>query len=224
MNNSIIIPEDWTFHSENIASQFDSHVREQLPWYDMLTDAVAHIARHYIPQGGLVYDIGASTGNIGQALKQTLNSRDARLVAIDSSEEMSERYDRSIGPFFVADACDFDFEPFDLAICFLSLMFIEPARRQELLAKLRAKVKTGGALVIVDKCEPVGGYVSVVMSRLALAEKLKSGAKPADILAKELSLSGVQRPISPSTLTGAQEFFRFGDFAGWIIEAENERI
>lgn len=37
--------------------------------------------------------------------------------------------------------------------------------------------------------------------------------------AKEISLGGVQRPVSPRELgPRAVEFFRLGDFAGWIIE------
>ena len=33
----------WTFESENIAKSFDAHVREQLPFYDIVTNAVVHI-------------------------------------------------------------------------------------------------------------------------------------------------------------------------------------
>ena len=32
----------WTFESKEVAKNFDKHVREQLPWYDMLTDAVVY--------------------------------------------------------------------------------------------------------------------------------------------------------------------------------------
>lgn len=42
------IPREWTFENTSVASAFDKHVREQLPWYDMVTGALAHIARHYI--------------------------------------------------------------------------------------------------------------------------------------------------------------------------------
>ena len=36
---------------------------------------------------------------------------------------------------------------------------------------------------------------------------------------KELSLSGVQRPLYRGELHAAVEVVRFGDFAGWLIEA-----
>ncbi len=79
------IPREWTFENTQVASSFDNHVREQLPWYDMVTGAIAHIARHYIPKNGLIYDIGASTGNVGRAIAETLKERKAQLVGIESS-------------------------------------------------------------------------------------------------------------------------------------------
>ena len=80
------IPDEWTFKSAEVAEGFDSHVRQQLPWYDLTTGIVAHVARHYIPRGGLVYDIGASTGNIGRAICDTLTNRNATIIPIDNAK------------------------------------------------------------------------------------------------------------------------------------------
>ena len=118
------IPTEWTFKSSDVAEGFDNHVREQLPWYDLVTDGLRQLARHYIPQNGLVYDIGASTGNMGRALNETLKERNARLVALEESEEMCELYDAP-GELVKIDAMDYKFQPFDLGICFLVLMFFE---------------------------------------------------------------------------------------------------
>jgi hypothetical protein len=38
--------------------------------------------------------------------------------------------------------------------------------------------------------------------------------KPKDIIEKELSLSGVQRPVERT----GKLFFKFGEFEGWVIE------
>ena len=62
------ISQNWTFKSDHIANNFDQHVREQLPWYDLATFATAQMARHFVPQGGKVYDIGCATGNMGRVL------------------------------------------------------------------------------------------------------------------------------------------------------------
>lgn len=215
----LAIPPDWTFRSLDVAGAFDAHVREQLPWYELTTGVVAHLGRHYIPQGGLVYDVGASTGNIGRALAATLSARSARLVAIEAAPEMAARYSGP-GDLHVGDALAFDFQPFDFGACFLALMFFPVAARAAWLRDLVAKLRPGGALVVFDKCEPAPGYLGTVLARLALAGKVAAGADPAEVIAKELSLAGAQRPLRLSELpAGAAEVFRFGDFAGWVIEA-----
>jgi tRNA (cmo5U34)-methyltransferase len=216
------IPRNWTFDDQAVAAGFERHVREQLPFYEMATGAIAHIARHYIPAGGLVYDLGAATGNIGRALAPTLAARNAILIAVEPSAEMAALYSGppETGELVVERAERIKFQPFDVAIAFLTLMFVAPAERRPLLDRLVCAARTGGAIIIFDKCEAEFGYPGTVLWRLALAGKLAAGVDPAEIVAKELSLSGVQRPISPRMLLPghAVEFFRFGEFAGWLIE------
>lgn len=216
------IPQEWTFENAAIAQEFDHHVRETLPWYDLATGAVAHIARHYVPRGGLVYDIGASTGNIGRALAPMLVERQADLIPIESATEMALLY---AGPgsdnLICGDALEVDYEPFDLAVIFLTMMFMPVADRSAWLTALRALIRPGGALIIVDKCQASTGYAATVLWRMTLAGKMAAGAQPSEIIAKELSLGGVQRPLSPLELPpDAIEWMRFGEFCGWLIEAK----
>jgi tRNA (cmo5U34)-methyltransferase len=212
------IPSNWTFETAGVAAGFDRHVREQLPWYDLATNAITHIARHYIPDGGLVYDLGASTGNIGRAIAPVLSDRRARLIGIEPSAEMVKRYEAP-GEIVCSKAEDIDYEGFDFAVVFLTLMFIEPRKRVQLMNRLRHACRPGGAIVVFDKLEPAAGYLSTVFYRLTLAGKRAAGVTPEEIVEKELSLSGVQRPIVEQQLGGdAYLWFKFGDFAGWLIE------
>lgn len=210
----------WSFKNKKIAKGFDSHVREQLPWYDLATRLVSHIGKHYIEENGLVYDIGASTGNIGLALEQTLIDRNAKIIAIEESKEMAESFKESKNSTLViGDATKIEYKPFDLCVCFLSLLFLRPSERLLLLEKLKKATKYGGSIVVFDKTTPSPGYVGIIKTRLALIEKINAGATHKAILEKELSLMGIQRPISEAELgQDAIEIFRFGDFAGWIIE------
>jgi tRNA (cmo5U34)-methyltransferase len=212
------IPTDWTFRNTEVAKAFDRHVREQLPWYEMATGAVSHLARHFIPEGGMVYDIGASTGNVGRALAPTLKARSASLVAIESVPAMAARY-QGPGSVEVADACTFDYQPFDVAVMFLVLMFVKVSDRKALVLKLAERMNDGGAVIIVDKVHPPPGWLGTVFRRLTLAGKVATRTPAAEIVAKELSLSGVQRPLDDYVMPfpGTHEFFRFGEFVGWVI-------
>lgn len=222
MPDTFEIPRNWTFENNEVARNFDHHVREQLPWYDLATGAVAHIARHYVPRDGVVFDIGASTGNIGRALTPMLIERNARLFPIEASAEMAELYD---GPgaenLIVADAIDLDLASADLIVCFLTLMFMPVAKRSVWLKKARSRLNPGGAIIVFDKCEASTGYAATVLWRLTLAGKLAAGVAPVEIIAKELSLGGVQRPLRTDELPAdALAWMRFGEFCGWLIEAK----
>jgi tRNA (cmo5U34)-methyltransferase len=210
--------KDWNFNNDWIVENFDSHVREQLPWYDFATNTVTSIVKNYLRPNGIVYDIGASTGNIGRAISGVIESRNARLIAIEESKEIAEKYVGG-GELIVSDASVVEYEKFSVAICFLSLMFIPQVNRIDLIKRLKDSLEVGGCIIVVDKDLPPSGYVGSVFRRITMEWKLIGGANHENIIKKELSLSGIQRPISVSELgDNAVEFFRIGEFAGWIIE------
>lgn len=212
------IPTDWTFKNKGVAKEFDTHVRESLPWYDLVSGAVAHTVRHYLPENGLMYDIGASTGNIGKLLDESLTARKAQLISIENASEMAEHFEAQ-GKLEIADCATYDYQPFDVATIFLVLMFLTMEQRQNLILQLLAKCRKGGAIIIVDKIEAKANYIGTINRRLTLAGKVATGVNPEQIIAKELSLAGIQRPLQTNELPEiAEQFFRFGEFAGWIIE------
>lgn len=213
------IPEkgQWTFNDEAVAKGFDKHVKEQLPWYALATGIVEHIARHYLPENGVLYDIGASTGNITNALSDIIESRNIKAISLDASQEMCDQF-KGKGEIIKAKAENYSYDNFDCAVLYLTLMFVAEKDRRKLIDKLFDKLNKGGCIVVFDKIEPKGGYLSIVNSRLALSEKLKNGASHKDIIDKELSLSGVQRPLNSSIYSGYELIFKYGDFVGFVIE------
>tara|TARA_R110000803_G_scaffold79541_4_gene145181 strand:- start:2279 stop:2950 length:672 start_codon:yes stop_codon:yes gene_type:complete len=215
------IPEDWTFKSREVAERFDEHVREQLPWYDHVTEIAALVGRHYIHDNSVVYDIGASTGNISRALESTIAHTNSTLHAIESSQEMADLYQGS-GELHVADCMEFEYEDCHFVVVFLLLMFLPYETRIAWLEHVYKKLHRGGAIFLVDKIETPTGYAGTVMRRLTMDMKLQvGGATSEQIVEKELSLAGYQRPLVEVELElkfHMQKVFQFGEFAGWIIE------
>ena len=212
------IPKSWTFKDNQVAKKFDSHVREQLPWYNILTNLVAIVAKHYMPENGIGYDIGASTGNLGNVLKDIIKSRRFNWIGIDNSEQMKAYY-RAPGKLEICDAIGYDFQSFDIAVCFLVLMFFPKDKRELWLKNLIEKAKFGAAIIIVDKEELKGGILSTALYRATVLSKLEYTTAE-KILEKESSLCGIQNPLPRDFMLqfGATEIFRFGDFAAWVIE------
>lgn len=218
------IPEHWTFHSPEVANRFEEHVREQLPWYDMVTDAVAYIVRNYLTQHQRVVDIGASTGNMINKLMPLLIEREAYVTAIEDSGAMidvlEERFkDHHNVTIEHADVVTAQLDPVQVHIMFLTMMFIPVHLRATLITRLIANTRKGGVIIIVDKVADHNGYFATVLKRLGMHWKINQGAKLEDVAKKEMSLAGVQIPLDPAMLPNAKEFFRMGEFAGWVIEA-----
>jgi len=214
----------WTFETPEIAAGFDAHVREQLPWYDMVTDAVVYITRNYLTEYGGIVDIGASTGNMVDKLLPLVSERSADIVAIEKSVPMfnvlEKKYRHSDCVVTEnVDVTNSQLPKADVYIVFLTMMFLPIESRKALINSMRANCKRGGAIVVVDKVCDHGGYFATVLKRLTMQFKLQQGVKPEDVLNKEMSLAGVQIPLDPAMLgEDAKLFFRMGEFAGWVIE------
>lgn len=211
------IPKEWTFKSEDVAKGFDNHVREQLPWYNIATSMTAHFTRNYLPENGVLLDLGCSTGNITKACSEEIAARNAKVISVDNSEEMAKCFD-GVGVVTIANIENFEIPEFDVCVMFLSLMFVPVSRRSTLIMELMKKTRKGGLVLIVDKVESFSGYSGQVINRLNLVNKLDAGCKPDDILSKELSLSGVQRPVNPELLKSFTKWFQIGEFCGYLFE------
>jgi len=214
----------WTFNTPEIANSFDSHVREQLPWYDMVTDSVVYIIKNYLSENNSIVDIGASTGNMIEKLLPLVKERSCDMVAIEKSESMYKVLLEKFGsiPFLDidnSDVLDIHMPKGQIYILFLTLMFIPVSMRQKLLQRIKESCVEGGVIIVVDKVCDHSGYFSTVLKRLTWNQKILQGAKPEDILIKEMSLAGVQIPINATILgDDAKLFFRMGEFAGWVIQ------
>lgn len=214
--------KDWTF--KDFAGNFDAHVREQLPWYELVTESVAYIARNYLPTGGNIYDIGCSTGNMTKALLPLVEERGGSIHAIDNDGSMITAFLKNINSIHVSaehtTAENYQYKNFDVAVVFLTAMFLPVGKQDRVIENLYDNLNEGGAIIIVDKSCDENGYFSTVMKRLTMYWKLKNGAYAEDIINKELSLSGVQRPLDGYLLNmlGAKQFFQLGEFKGWVIE------
>lgn len=216
------IPGEWTFKDEAVADRFDQHVRETLPWYDLATHGVAHLVRAYVPDGGLVYDIGASTGNIARAVADTIESRGVTFVGIEPSEQMVAIYDAP-GDIVHSSAAEFAFEPFDVAVLFLVMMFVPVTEREALLDRLHDLVRPGGAIIVVDKFPLTAGYLGSTIHRWTMKQKQIGGITPEEIAEKELSLVGVQRPVDPAAFVSRRylPWLQVGEFAAYVYEADH---
>lgn len=210
-------PSRWSFELPAVASHFDSHVREQLPFYELATCAVADLVRFFLQPGGVLVDIGAATGNVSLACKGVLEERSATAVSIEPSHEMVSKF-RGCGSVVESRVEDADIPQCDVAVSFLTLAFVPPRARREIIGKVMERLSPGGAFILLERMECPANATA---SRLLIsAAKLRSGAAADSVVKKEVSIAGVLRPLRFSTLADFNPwtFFAYGDFYGFVLE------
>ena len=160
-------PARWSFELPTVASHFDAHVREQLPFYELATTAVADLVRFYLQPGGTLLDIGASTGNVSLACREAIEERNAKAINVEPSHEMAARF-RGVGEMVQARIEDIEIPPCDVAVSFLTLGFVPPKRRRQLIGRILESVSPGGALVVVERVECDGNaFLAMASGRWA---------------------------------------------------------
>jgi tRNA (cmo5U34)-methyltransferase len=210
-------PAQWSFELPSVASHFDSHVREQLPFYELATAAVADLVRFYLQDGGTLLDIGASTGNVSAACRSVIDERHATVINVEPSHEMASRF-KGIGSVISSRIEDIEIPECDVAVSFLTLGFVAPRKRRSLVDRIMQSVCPGGALILLERVEQPGNATA---SRLLLsAAKLRAGSPPQAVVSKEVSIAGVLRPVDCQMLSAFRPwlFFAYGDFQGYVVE------
>jgi tRNA (cmo5U34)-methyltransferase len=74
----------------------------------------------------------------------------------------------------------------------------------------------GGAFVVLEKMKSRGGYLGTALNRVTWRNKIENGESLKMVINKELSLSGVQYPLSEKELEGFELIWAYGDFRAYI--------
>ena len=161
------------------------------------------------------YDFGASTGNVELALSSMINSRSINFIPVEKCKEMAERYKGEstvvIGDFLTVFVNEFSF-----ATCILSLCFVHPSKREDFIDSLKSSCMVGGAFVILEKMKSKAGYLGTALNRVTWRNKIQNGECIEMVVNKELSLSGVQYPLSEKEVEGMDLIWAYGDFRAYI--------
>ncbi|GGO63159.1 hypothetical protein [Nonomuraea cavernae] len=198
----------WAFTS-NVAEVFDDHVRASVPHYDVIQDLVAETTDWLVPAGGLVADLGASTGASARRILQRHPNRGIRFALYDEQpamldqaaielKEIGGEHDVILsatriqqGPLVHEDA--------DLTLCLFTLQFLPQQERVDALRLARACSAETGALIVAEKIRAVDSRWAEIGTDVAHDYKAAHGITDASIRAKSRALRGVLRPYPQQT-------------------------
>ena len=190
----------WSF--ENIADDFDDHVRKSVPLYDEGHDLVCKLSDFFLPPDSTVIELGTSTGVLaGKFLKHNQARRDITYIGIDNVESMLEKArERCAGDsraeFICSDLVTHGLVKSTMIISYYTLQFIHPRSRQDITNRIYEALDWGGAFVLFEKVRGPDARFQDIASQLYQEFKFDQGFNEVEILNKQRSLKGILEPFS----------------------------
>lgn len=223
---------------EQVAQVFPDMIQRSVPGYNQILAMAGVIAKRYVPEGGRVYDLGASLGASTLSLaKQLEHLEDVEFITLDTSqpmvekcqqlliEHLPERQAKQQISCLVADVTDFNYQPSDFILLNFTLQFLAPEERQPLLEKLYTALRPGGALILSEKIHFANPYQSNLLYKLHHDFKRTNGYSDLEISQKRTALEDVLRTDTAEVqlarleevgFSFANQWFQYLNFASFL--------
>jgi tRNA (cmo5U34)-methyltransferase len=190
----------WTFGG-GVPEHFDEHVARSVPHYRDSHDLIVSLSDFFLLNGGLVYDLGCSTGSLSRKIALRAAGRGVRLVGIDREPEMVEaaRHNcRDLHNVEIQEGSivEFSFEPADMIVSVYTMQFVPPRHRQQLFDKIYAALNWGGGFFLFEKVRAPDARFQDMMTSQYADYKRSQGFDDVEIANKARSLKGVLEPFS----------------------------
>ncbi len=143
----------------NVAQVFDDMVNRSVPFYGEIQRMVAELAASHASENSVVYDLGCSTGTTMVGMNTMVHPA-IQFVGIDDSQEMLDKckskltelgFTRPVELRCADLADDLKIENASVVVLCLTLQFVRPIYREQLLKKIYAGLNPGGSLILVEK-------------------------------------------------------------------------
>jgi tRNA (cmo5U34)-methyltransferase len=194
---------------------------------------MGEIAKDFAVPHSKIYDLGCSTGTTLQHLDQVIEDP-VRLIGIDASPEMLERAKTKFSErpsnhpveFIEANLEDeLPIENASVVVLNLTLQFVRPIYRDQLLAHIARGTRSGGCLILVEKVLSENSALNRLFIKNYYGFKRRNGYSEMEISQKREALENILVPyhesenrelLSRNGFTSVEPFFRWYNFSGLI--------
>jgi tRNA (cmo5U34)-methyltransferase len=217
----------------SVTRVFEDMITRSVPCYDLVQSLMITLCRQFYRPGTTVYDLGCSIAETSLRLASALPA-DCRIVGIDKSAAMVAEARRRVDTRGHKDRIDIHegsiadrlpSQSASVAIISLTLQFVRPLERQEILRNVFDALQPGGALLVLEKVVSP----DVAFNRLFIDKyhefKASNGYTDDEISRKRLALENVLIPftieenlalIRNAGFPQAQTFFQWLNFVGFV--------
>jgi tRNA (cmo5U34)-methyltransferase len=226
--------EDFNFGAETTAV-FDDMVDRSVPYYAEIQRMVAELAGDFAIDGTNVYDLGCSTGTTFLRLDETIPAdRHVTCIGLDNSTAMLEKAKRKLEAhgfkrehqLRCADLNKaIDLENASVVILNLTLQFIRPLYRDQLIAAIYRGMVPNGCLIVVEKVLGESSTFNRLFIQHYYEMKKRHGYTEMEIAQKREALENVLIPyrlkeneelLQRAGFQHVDVFFKWYNFCGII--------
>jgi tRNA (cmo5U34)-methyltransferase len=186
----------WRF-DDNVANSFDKHVRQSIPFYDLIQNYICSLSEWFLKDHSIIYDLGCSTGETAKNIIKFnfIRNINFKYYGLDNSSQMISLAKKKVKSknvtFIKSDINKFNFKKnSDLFISILVFPFLNLNQRESLLLKIYKSLKIGGSLILVDKCYSDDPLIQDIFNQVYFDSKIKNKLTKDQILNKAKTLRG----------------------------------
>jgi tRNA (cmo5U34)-methyltransferase len=215
------------------ADVFDEMLSRSVPFYAEIQRMVVELAGDFIKEGTAVYDLGCSTGTTLAQLATTYPTSTVQLIGVDNSQPMLAHAREKLAgagclarsTLLAADVNDVAVENASAVLMILTLQFVRPLNRENVIGRLADGLNAGGALILVEKVLPDDPALNRLFIDHYLAFKRRQGYSELEIAQKREALENVLVPyrveenlelLARAGFAPIDTFFRWYNFIGLV--------
>lgn len=204
---------DFSF-DDTVARVFPDMIQRSVPGYSTIIAMTGVLAERYAQDGSCCFDLGSSLGASTLSMRQQLNHRDCRIVAVDNSAAMQQRCkaiieeDNQHNPNTVtvdlvqADIRDVPIANASVVVLNFTLQFIAAEQRQALLQTIFDGMLDGGILILSEKIVFEDAHLQQLNTDLHHSFKKANGYSDMEISQKR---SAIEHVLIPETIATHQK-------------------
>lgn len=217
----------------SVANVFDDMVNRSVPFYGEIQRMVAELAANYARERSNVYDLGCSTGNTFIGM-DSMVKKGIRFIGIDDSQEMlnkckSKLEENNFSRNYELRCSDLNdnlkVPNASVVVLCLTLQFVRPIYREEVLKNIYNGLNPGGVLILVEKILAEDSQFNRDFISYYYNYKRRNQYSEMEISKKREALENVLIPYKLSEnmsllydngFTNCEVFFKWYNFAGII--------
>jgi len=187
---------------QKVVEVFDDMVLRSVPGYKQMIELIGLAGRTYPVINSNVYDLGCSTGAVTLSIASNLKSESVKIFSIDNSQEMLDQCSKNLSSieaniqYICDDIENIQFENASLIVLNLTLQFINPQYRSDLVKRIFNSLLSGGALIISEKIIHENEKINKSLISLHESFKRENGYSETEIAQKRKAIEMVLIPES----------------------------